>query len=449
MWIKRTAIWLLASIAFAGAADRVVAQPAHSNLHYQVPSPTYENGPAAFSDDVPGPRNSLSPFHPVGFEPQFDWFAPAETSGYGRGPRPHIGYFFSYERLFWSLSSPERAPVGSETADPFFLGAFFSNGPTVDNSWIGATGAWGNRWEVGYTDTDDYGWLVSVLDHVSQGQYCIADNPAILFGDPGFLLTGVVSVQIPDTDPAEFIGVLVGLPYIFSEITMQNLLRLNGVELMRFYRARQLHSGAYFELLYGARWFQIDDAFIVDATGNGTGSETASISIGGPATTYTFPTNILDGSTWTNRVFNNLVGPQIGGRLFVERGRWVTSLEARFLAAANFQNVQLKTNLGDQTIINQGAINSNIATIFRGLGSKTNRYDTTFAPMGELRVNVTWQATRNVGLKIGYTGMVVGNISRASNRINYDDVNLIGISPSRFHQLFFVNGLNFGVEINR
>jgi hypothetical protein len=449
MVIKRTAIGLLAAGALLLLVARAVAQPAHSNLHYQVPHPTYENGPAPFSDDTPGPHHAISPFKPVGFEPQFDWFAPAETSGYGRGLRPHIGYFFSYERLFWSMSSPEHAYVGSTTADPFFLDAFFSNGPSVDNSWIGATGGWGNRWELGYTDTDDYGWLFSVLDHVSQGQYRTDFSPAFLFGDPGFLLWGSVPVQIPDTDPAEFTRVLVPVPYIFGEFRMQNILQLNGLEITRFYRARRLHSGAYFELLYGARWFQLNDAFIVQGDGNGTTSESSSISIGGPFTTYTTPTNILDASIWSNRALNNLVGPQIGARFFVQRGRWVTSLETRFLAAANFQNLHLKARLGDQTIDNQNAINENIFTFFRGLGVDTHQYKTTFSPLGELRVNVSYQVTRNVGLKVGYTGMVVGNVSRASNTIDYDDINLVGIKHTNFDQLFFVNGLNFGFEINR
>ena len=45
--------------------------------------------------------------------------------------------------------------------------------------------------------------------------------------------------------------------------------------------------------------------------------------------------------------------------------------------------------------------------------------------------------------------MVVGGIARASNTIDYDSVNLIGILDGNNHQVFFVNGLNFGVEINR
>lgn len=436
MGIKRTAIWLFAwSALLVWMADRAVAQPAHSNLHYQVPHPTYENGPAPFANDTPGPEKWFNPFHPVGFEPEFDWFAPTETSGYGRGPRPNIGYFFSYERLYWSMSSPESWPVGSQTPPVSLLPPFSSaDGPTVDNRWIEAIGGWGNRWEVGYVDTDDYGWLVSVLDHVDQGQYRIDNNPIIQFADPGLVLDGFVTIG---GIPFE----LGTVPFHFDQIRMKNILQLNGVEVSRFYRARQLHSGAFFEFLYGARWFQINDAVEYQADGNG--GEVNSYGIGNQS--FTLSGNILDASIWSNRAMNNLVGPQIGMRLFRQRGRWVTSLETRFLAAANFQNIHLKTNLGTL----DANLGNSILTAFRGLGSDAHLYRTTFAPMGELRVNVAWQATRSVGLKVGYTGMVVGNIVRASNTIDYESINLIGVLNGNFNQIFFVNGLNFGVEINR
>ena len=68
---------------------------------------------------------------------------------------------------------------------------------------------------------------------------------------------------------------------------------------------------------------------------------------------------------------------------------------------------------------------------------------------GEIRVNVSCQVTGNIGLKVGYTGLVMGNITRASNRIDYSGPNLISITPDGIHQTFFANGLNFGVEINR
>jgi hypothetical protein len=241
----------------------------------------------------------------------------------------------------------------------------------------------------------------------------------------------------------------VPIPFIFANLRMKNILQLNGVELTRFYRARRLHSGAYFELLYGARWFQVNDTFTVEADGNGDVAETDAVSIGGPATVYTFPANILDGSVWSNRALNNLIGPQIGCRFFKQRGRWVTSIEARFLAAANFQNIRNKTNLGSNTITNQANINEDVGIGFSGIGTDTHLYRTMFSPLGELRVNASYQVTRNVGLKVGYTGMVVGNIARGSNTIDYDSINLIGILNDRFKQNLYVNGVSFGVEINR
>jgi hypothetical protein len=457
------AIWLVALGALASWAEIASAQPAHSGVQYQTPTPTYENGSAPFAESAP-PDHALNPFKPVGFEPEFDWFAPAETSSYGKGPKPNIGYFFSYERLYWSPGSPEKAYVGSEVGPTFYdptalTYSFFPDGPSVDNRFITSHGMWGNRWELGYTDVDDYGWLVSVLDHVSQGTYRVDHEPAFTFGDPNGISDGVVNFPLA-RDTSISVPVNVGpLPAIGNELLMKNVLQLNGVELSRFYRARQLHNGAYFEVLYGVRWFNINDTFSASLTGNGVNSETISFP-GGPVTgtgglteivnptTATFPANIFDGTTWSMRANNNLIGPQIGFRLFRQRQRWVTSVAARFVAAANFQNLQLKSRIGSITNINQGAINSNMLTTFRGLGSDIQEYATTFSPMGELRVNFGYNVTRSVSLTVGYTGIIVGNISRASNSINYDAVNLIGIKQNT-DQLFWTNGLDFGVAINR
>lgn len=454
MLIRRTAIWLLTLGALVSMAGRAVAQPAHSGVPYQTPTPNWENGSAPFAEDGSDTGHPIiEPFKPVGFEPEFDWFAPAQTSSYGRGQKANIGAFMSYERLYWSIASPEKGYIGSEnvTFDPFFDNTFFPDGPSVDNRFITAHGAWGNRWELGYIDTDDYGWLVSVIDHVSQGSYRVDQNPAITFLDPNGITDGFVTVGVKDTDPKQFVVIDVGpTPAIAAQLQMKNLTQLNGVELSRFYRARRLHNGGYFELIYGARWFQINDTFMAIATGNGTGGETFTTSSTAflDSATATFTRNIFDASTWSLRANNNLIGPQIGVRFFRQRQRFTTSLAARFLAAANFQNLQLKSVLGTNTAANQAAVNSNYRTSFRGLGSDIQEYTTTFAPMGELRVDVSYNLTRAVALKVGYTGIVVGNMSRASNSIDYDAVNLIGIKRNT-DQIFFTNGLNFGVEVNR
>ena len=118
MLMKRTAYWLLAWGAFVLlAADTWAQVPANSNLDYQTSEPSYENGNAPFSEAAPQFGSDFLPFHPTDIEPDGEPFAPAETSDYGNGPRPHVGWFSSYERVFWAISKPSRADIGSASAE--------------------------------------------------------------------------------------------------------------------------------------------------------------------------------------------------------------------------------------------------------------------------------------------------------------------------------------------
>lgn len=440
MSIKRSVAWLLACLTLVGLAGSATAQvPANSNLNYSNPTQSWENGSPPFAESAPRSHRFFQPFHPVGFEPQWDWFAPAETSTYGNGPRAHIGYFGSYERLFWSMAKPSRATIGSETATgPFVNNTFISLTPlpainSVDTGFMEANGAWGNRWELGYVDTDNYGWMTSIIDHVSQGQYHVGTNVNMQFDDPQGLLEGFLLL------PANLVFPVGKMAVEFEEMLIKNQAYLNGVEVLRTYRAPRLHHGGYFELLYGVRWLQLSDTQHVIATVDEDVQPQAP--------------NPLTNSEWSTRAVNNVVGPEIGARLFKQTGRWVTSIEGRFLGGANFQQVRQQTNLGTeiQAIEAQfdGVVGAVLPLRFTGLGTQTQSFATTFSPVGELRVNASFQATSNVGIKVGYTGIVMGNVTRASNRVDYSGDNLISIKEGGNHQLFFSNGLNFGVEVNR
>jgi hypothetical protein len=503
MLIKRTAMWLLALGVSIALGPLAIAQvPSNSNLDYQTPNPTYENGSAPFAESAPPSHRSIFPFHPVGFEPSWDWFGPAETSSYGNGPRSKVGFFASYERLYWSFAKPAASEIGSQTASfAFSLSGLTDNG--VNTGWLDNAGAWGNRWELGYVDTDNYGWMVSVLDRVSQGQHSVVENALVQFDDPNNLLSGflpsvdpvtglIIDSDLnnnlvhgrngldlgrpnplppppifvpppdghPDTPAPTDLGDRIQWPVIYSLLDMKNITRLNGVEVMRMYRAPRLHNGGYFELLYGARYLQLDDTFKVYGTNSVTTVTTDIFTQTQTINSFVDLTNPLADSQWSQRAQNNMVGPQIGGRWSNQKGRWTTSLEARFLAAANFQSVHQKTTLGTNLLSNPnfnsfdftlgGVINGfpNI-NLFHGFGTETHAYATTFAPVGELRVNVACNVTSNVALKFGYTGLVMGNITRASNRFDFSQANLISILPTGIHQTFFSNGINFGVEVNR
>ena len=421
----------------------------------------YSNGNAPYSNAYPSEGRPLTPFAPVGFKPNWKWFAPVDTSDYGNGIKPRRGFFFSYERMLMSTSraattsigalnaqeqtnltlynvitNPVTAPVtgpqsgivnaftypqltsatvanpafpNASPLNPFFLdfgpinaslpfsalgpqqivgGNYNSNTTGVLESRFGT----GNRWEFGYVDTDDYGWLVSILDHISGGQNVQMPGGTVLFNDPtGFLqgfqtsLSGnfdadlngdhvfgrngynvptetlptvtvitqtvgppiVISTPLILTfsgtpgvgAPAEYglffpqVSLLNGkivpagtpgstafqnvggdevvFTPTFTALNISDKITTTGTEIMRTYRVPQLHHGGTVDLMLGARYLQLNDVFQVYGTGGG-----------------------FDAMEITQKVLNNVVGPQIGARYAHQRGRWSVFSEGRFFPDA-------------------------------------------------------------------------------------------------------------------
>lgn len=73
---------------------------------------------------------------PAYFNPDFQFFAPADVDYYGDPAPPTTGWFFTYDRLYWVVSRPDNGP----------------------RPWDGDT-SWGNRFDIGYMTEDDGGWL--------------------------------------------------------------------------------------------------------------------------------------------------------------------------------------------------------------------------------------------------------------------------------------------------
>jgi hypothetical protein len=79
----------------------------------------------------------FQPFiEPGYFNPDFQFFAPAEIDYYGDPKPPNTGWFFTYDRLYWGVSRPEN---GARSWELDFT--------------------WGNRFDIGYMTEDDGGWL--------------------------------------------------------------------------------------------------------------------------------------------------------------------------------------------------------------------------------------------------------------------------------------------------
>ncbi|HTU26239.1 MAG TPA: hypothetical protein VMF30_12615 [Pirellulales bacterium] len=405
----------------------------------------------------------------------------------------------------------------------------------------------GNRWEFGYMDTDDKGWLVSILDHISSGQNVSLPGGTVLFNDPTGILQGyqtsisgdfdadlngnhiygrngyalptetvtqgqtiastppiilppVITLTYPTgpTSPAPFDSglyfpqitllngkvVAAGTPgsitYLqaggdevvftptFTALTVSDKITTTGVEIMRMYRAQELHGGGVVDFLIGARYLQLNDVFQVYGTG-------------GP----------FDAMEITQKVLNNVVGPQIGARYAKQRGRWSFFTEGRFFPSANFaverNNSILASNSQPSTTANLNGNNTNSLTgstasttssstsstsgatgtssanaqgpaierrdapaslLYGALTSSANLNNLQFSPACEFRAGTNLWLTQAVNLKFSYTGIFLPNMTRASNSIDYTLPN-IGIINGDHHQAVILNGLTLGIEINR
>lgn len=131
MSILRIPLWLSVLVAAVGLCTQASAQP--------YPATTRQFGGAGFWE--PDHLGLYEPQIPPNyFEPDFQFFAPSDVSTFGGYPEPNIGFFVSYDRLYWNVQR-------SETSSAPYEGDF----------------TWGNRVDLGYMMDTDHGWLVTAF----------------------------------------------------------------------------------------------------------------------------------------------------------------------------------------------------------------------------------------------------------------------------------------------
>jgi hypothetical protein len=164
------------------------------------------------------------------------------------------------------------------------------------------------------------------------------------------------------------------------------------------------------------------------------------------------PGSLFQVGDWETYTSNNLVGPEFGMMFEGQRGRWSWQIGGKFTAGFNWQNNiykgsnfaeatgadYLRTNFagGGLTTINvtQGLEGQATTTVVEVPNSPlinqifpTGQINTTnaaehrfvFSPIGEWRLGAQFKVSQAISLNVGYTGMWLSQIARASSNTGY------------------------------
>jgi len=337
----------------------------------------------------------------------------------------------------------------------------------LNTNWMRTAMTWGNRFEGGWI-YDDFGMMFTYYETGLQSQGFLTTN-SFAVNSPTTTFDQTVS-----TGASGGFG-NVSVPIIVTTITSespppdhlitQNLQQVNTTELrsggFAWIVRRNLSSAGSGEMRslrfsFGPKWLQVADrysinyssfeqGFPVGATAsNATGVTTNTAATGGGATVTTQTGQLggtgspLQNGGWDTSSYNNIVGPEIGLNYVLERGRWSIETDLRFVAGMNWQNTLYRgsnfpaalgadyfrsTYTFANTITQPPTASSTVASppLFvqiYGVGqtNATNaaEHEFVFAPLGEWRLRGRYRVSKAVSLNVGYTGMWLGGITRAS-----------------------------------
>jgi len=360
-------------------------------------------------------------------------FAPADVSSYGRGPQPNEGFFFDYDILYWTISPPRVTTIGKPGLTrnvyigPDLIQDRITQHNELDTGDLRAEFTLGNRIEVGRV-TENHGWMVSVFQMQDMSQSVPAHDVAVCFDEASFGPGNHHALEGQFTNPNPLLpNLFLELPLTFTNVLLRNDISTWGIELDYVGRSEQFHDGGFFEWYIGPRYIEFDDTFLVNTQGG-----------------------ILDASNWVTEAQNHIIAGQVGARLFKKQGRWMISSEGRFLAGLNCQNIHQTGELG--TNMTPGTIDSGQPFFMGPTGIYHNAFIHEFTPGLEVRLDARYQITRSVSFRIGWTGLWLDRIARASSMINYTldpEHTSMGILRDQNRQNVLLNGLTVGIDINR
>jgi hypothetical protein len=329
------------------------------------------------------------PFIDPGYfgQPEFQFFAPPEVSDFSGGEPPNTGIYGSFDRTYVNVSRPsDETSFNSEGQGDF---------------------TWGNRMEIGYMTEEKSGWQ-GVLWHVN-GPNETFTNAEDVSTVPITIGGATLSTQILD-------------PVAVGTI---NQFKMSSFELNKVWRRKEFHNGAVLEPLVGFRYINARDFF--------QRQEAAEIAI-------LVPPLIRFRLTDTEKAMfeNQLIGGQLGGRLFRQRGHWLLSGEVKFFAFGNFQT--LAHTFENSILADPDSVPANGIAEIIGIDigrSRIYERNTEFVWGGEIKGEAAYELTRDISLRFGF---VFFDLGQGIGRGNLIELN---------NQSVQMAGLTFGFTINR
>ena len=333
---------------------------------------------------------------PLMFDPDFQFFAPAEYGEFGCGEPANTGWFASFDRMYIWVTRPR-----------------------LEESYTRGDFTWGNRLDVGYMTEENSGWLFSAI-HV--------DGPSMY---DTLLIPRVNRVNEDDMPPEDDDDVDPVFPLqdrndpetmarnIWQQQS-QNVADLSGFELNKTWRLEPYHYGGVLEPFVGFRYMKFkdftrrEDYFRTDDMGV--------INFPVPNTTDLLEQITIDESVWQN----DMVGGQVGARFFRRHSRWTLSGELRVFALQNFQNFSNVINV--ERILYDGVGNDSMIDTEQRLRSRFDTHDSEFVWGTDVRGEAAFALTRDISLMLGvqFLGFAQG-IARGNDiRFNDEEVYMVG-----------------------
>jgi hypothetical protein len=131
---------------------------------------------------------------------------------------------------------------------------------------------------------------------------------------------------------------------------------------------------------------------------------------------------------------NEMVGGQLGARLFHQRGHWMLSGEVRMFGCANFQNLE---TIIDSTTTRYASLGTSPPDLIINNAVFSHANANNFVWGGEVRAEASYELTREINLRFGLAFIELGQGIGRSNNIDDNNEEVVMV------------GLTFGVTVNR